>query len=154
MNRRQLRQRLDRAWLGFEESYAGLADDRLLEPGVTGEWSVRDIIAHVTTWEEEALTHLPVIMAGGRPPQYSVRYGGIDAFNGVMTERTRGLSLLQVRARQERTHGQLVEFIHRVPESQFKEETRFRRRLRWDTYGHYPKHAASIWAWRELRSTR
>ena len=154
MNRRQLRQRPDRAWLGFEESYAGLADDRLLETGVRGEWSVRDIIAHVTKWEEEVLTHIPILMAGGRPPQYSVRYGGINAFNVVMTERTRGLSILQVRARQERTHGKIAEFIDSVPKSQFKEETRFRRRLRWDNYGHYPKHAAAIWAWRELRSTR
>ena len=156
MNRRQLRQRLDPAWLGFDELYAGLADDRLLETetGVTGEWSVRDIIAHVTKWQEEALTHIPILMAGGRPPQYSVRYGGINAFNVVMTQRTRGLSLSQVRARQERTHGKIAEFIDSVPKSQFKEETRFRRRLRWDTYGHYPKHTAAIWAWRELRSTR
>ena len=33
-------------------------DGELLEPGVTGAWSVRDIIAHVTTRDEEALGHL------------------------------------------------------------------------------------------------
>ena len=32
------------------------------EQGVTGSWSVKDIIAHVTTWEEEALKHLPLIL--------------------------------------------------------------------------------------------
>lgn len=45
-----------------------------------------DIIAHVTWWEEEALTHLPLVLRGGRPPRYSVTYGGIDAFNATMTD--------------------------------------------------------------------
>jgi len=78
----KLLKRLDTAWMAFKESYAGFTDTQLLEPGVTGDWSVRDIIAHVTTWEEEALTHLPLIIAGGRPPRYSTSYGGIDAFKG------------------------------------------------------------------------
>ena len=61
MDRSQLRHRIDRAWLQFTQSYAGLEDAQLLEPRVTGEWSIRDIIVHVTTWEEEALQimHLP-----------------------------------------------------------------------------------------------
>ena len=55
MDRGQLLKRLDKAWVAFNESYAGLSDVRLMEPGVTGAWSVRDILAHVTTWEGEAL---------------------------------------------------------------------------------------------------
>ena len=72
MRQRGLLQRLDEAWAAFRESYAGLSDAELLEPGVTGAWSVRDIIAHVTTWEEEALKHLPLVLMGKRPPRYSV----------------------------------------------------------------------------------
>src|SRR5437773_1337186 len=41
-----------------------------MKPGVTGDWSVRDILAHVSTWEEEALTHLPLILEGGTPARY------------------------------------------------------------------------------------
>lgn len=62
--------RLDKAWKDFQESHAGLSDSQLLVPGVTGAWSVRDIIAHVTTWEEEALKHLPLILKSGRSPHY------------------------------------------------------------------------------------
>ena len=68
--------RLDGAWEDLLESYAGLSDSELLVPGVTRDCSVRDIITHVTWWEEEALTHLPRILAGGKPPRYSVSYGG------------------------------------------------------------------------------
>ena len=96
MNTRQLLERLDRAWTEFEASYAGLSEAQLLTPGVQGQWSVRDIIAHVTWWEEEALEHLPLVRDGGRPPRYSVRYGGINAFNALMTERRRHLPLAEV----------------------------------------------------------
>ena len=148
MHRARLLKRLGTAWAAFNESYAGLPDARLLTPGVTGDWSVRDIIAHVTTWEEEALKHLPLVMQGGRPPRYSVQYGGIDAFNARMTEAKRHLSLDEIRAQAAATHARLVDFVERIPEHQFGGDTRGRRRLRLDTYGHYPLHAAAIWQWR------
>ena len=90
MDRPQLLLRVDRAWIGFTDSYAGLSESDVLEPGVTKTWSVKDIIAHVTTWEEEALKHLPAVLEGRRPPRYSVAYGGIDAFNAQMLERIDG----------------------------------------------------------------
>lgn len=151
MDRTRLLGRLDRAWKALEASYAGLTDEELLEPGVTGAWSVRDIIAHVTWWEAEALAHLPVILAGGRPPRYSVTYGGIDAFNARMTERKRALSLAQVLRERDEVHRRLVALIEGAPDDQLTRETRFRRRLRLDTYGHYPKHAEAIRRWRAHR---
>ena len=138
--------------MAFQASYAGLSDSQLTEPGVAGDWSVKDIIAHVSWWEEEALRHLPSIIAGERPPRYSTIYGGIDAFNAMMAEQKRDLSLSDVLRQQVDTHRRLVEFIQSVSEDQFTRETRFRRRLRLDTYGHYPIHTAAIREWRQQRS--
>ena len=123
MNRQQLLNRLDTAWVQFQASYAGLPSARLVEHGVAGDWSVKDIIAHVTWWEEEALRHLPLIIAGG-PPRYSVVYGGIDAFNAMMAERKRDLSLSDVLKQQNDTHERLIDLIRNVPEDQFTRETR------------------------------
>ncbi|HEY0783496.1 MAG TPA: DinB family protein, partial [Thermoanaerobaculia bacterium] len=134
-----------------QDSYAGLSEADLLEPGVTGRWSVRDIVAHVTTWEEEALLHLPLVQAGGRPPRYSTTYGGIDAFNALRTEQKAGLSLAEVLREQAEVHDRLVALIERTPVEFLAGGTRFRHRLRLDTYGHYPKHAAGIRRWREKR---
>src|SRR5438093_9640406 len=146
---RQLLKRLDTAWGAFKESYAGLSDAQLIEPGVTGAWSVRDILAHVTTWEEEALKHLPLILEGGTPPRYSVQHGGIDAFNARMTEQKRSLSLSEVRAQLAATHGRLVDFIQSAPEHQLIGETRFRHPLRLATYSHYPLHPGAMRQWRQ-----
>jgi hypothetical protein len=147
----RLLRRVEMAWAALKESYAGLPDARLMEPGVVGDWSVKDILAHVTTWEEEALQHLPVIIAGGRPPRY-VTFGGIDAFNAHMAEQKREITLADVRRHLDETHGRLLDFIRSAPAGQFTRESRARRRLRLDTYGHYSKHAEAIRDWRQRRS--
>jgi hypothetical protein len=149
VKKQQLLDKLEQAWAAFKQSYAGLTDEQMVEPGVMGDWSVKDILAHVSWWEEEALKYLPQILQGVRPPRYSVLYGGIDAFNAQMTKQRRGLSLTEVLKRLDGTHLRLIEYIRNAPEEQFTSETRFRRRLRLDTYSHYPIHTRAIREWRE-----
>lgn len=141
--------RLALAWGDFNDSFAGLSEERMLQPGVTGDWSVRDILAHVSWWEEETLKHLPEILQGIRLQRYSVLYGGIDAFNALKTEAWRSFTLAEVRARLEATHRRLIEYLQSVPEEHFSSGGRFLRRLRLDTSSHYPIHARLIREWRE-----
>ena len=141
--------KIERAWAFFIESYAGLTSEQMLEPGVTDDWSIKDILAHVTWWEEETLKHLPTIMKGNQPPRYSDLFGGIDAFNAQMTRKKHNLPLSEVLNQLEDTHLSLIKYIQSVPEDQYACETRFRHRLRMDTYSLYPIHAKAIRAWRE-----
>src|SRR2546423_9733804 len=147
MEKQQLLKQLEKAWTAIKESYADLSDSQLTEPGVMGTWSVKDILAHVSTWEEEARRYLPLILTGGRPPRYS-QYGGIDAFNAQMTEQKRGLALSDVVRQLDETHRRLIDYIRGMSEEHFTRETRFRHRLRLDTYSHYPQHARAIREWR------
>jgi hypothetical protein len=151
MRKEQLLEKLERAWGELKQSYSGLPEPQMVEQGMVGEWSVKDVLAHVTTWEEEALKHLPHILAGETPPRYSVTYGGVDAFNALMTDRKRELPLDEVLRQLDDTHAHLVAFVQRAPEELFATETRFRRRIRLDTYGHYPTHAKMIVEWRARR---
>lgn len=145
--RQRLLNRLEATWRDFHDSYQGLTDKQLLQPGVVGKWSVRDLIAHVTTWEEEALKHLPLILNGQRPPRYSVVYGGIDAFNALMTEKKKNLTLAEVVQEKDLVHRRVVKLVESVPEDAIRSGSRFRRRLQLDTYGHYPIHARAIRKW-------
>lgn len=149
MKKQQLLDKIEQAWQAFQESYAGLSDDQMLTPGASGAWSVKDILAHVTIWEEEALKYLPVILDGKPTPRYAVLYGGINAFNDQMIQQKQGLSLDEVRKQLDETHCKLIEYIQTAPEEQFATETRFRRRIRLDTYSHYPVHTQAIQSWRE-----
>ena len=149
VNKKQkLLRRIEKAWSEFRESYAGRSEAELLKPGVTGEWSVRDIIAHVTTWEEETLKHLPGMLQGKKYPRYSVMYGGLNSFNALMTANKKKFSLSEVFQQHEQVHGRLIEFLEKIPEEYLDSRTRFRHRLRMDTYSHYPKHARAIRKWR------
>lgn len=152
MTKAQLLKKLDRAWADFQVSFSGLSADQFVEPGVMGEWSVKDILAHVNTWEEEALKYLPLILQGGQPPRYADLYGGIDAFNARTAEQARSRSLSEVLSHLEATHARLMDYVRNAPEEEIAKETRFRRRLRLDTYSHYPIHAAAIREWRGLRN--
>jgi hypothetical protein len=149
VKKEQVVNKLEQAWAAFNEAYAGLTDEQMVQPGVIEKWSVKDILAHVSWWEGEALKHLPHILLGVRPPRYSVVYGGIDAFNAQMTELKRDLSLAEVRRELAQTHARLIDYLQSVPDEQFTTETRFRRRLRLDTYSHYPLHTRAIWEWRQ-----
>jgi hypothetical protein len=149
--RQQVLNRLHKTWRALEESYAGLSEVEMSEPGVTGSWSVKDIIAHVTTWEEEALKHLPLILMGGKPPRYSVTHGGINAFNAAMTVQKRDFEFAEVLRQRDSVHQRLIELVESIPEDHLSSDARFRRRLRADTYSHYPIHAKAISNWRAAR---
>ncbi|HWQ04788.1 MAG TPA: DinB family protein [Longilinea sp.] len=149
MKRQQVLEKIDTSWNEFVMAYADLSDTQLTQPGVTGDWSVKDLIAHVSWWEEESLKHLPLILKGLPTPRYSVLYGGIDAFNAQMTELKRNTSLSEVLKEAAATHQKLIEYLSSIPDEQFTSETRFRRRLGYDSFKHYPIHTAAILAWRE-----
>lgn len=141
--------KIEAAWSDFNASWAGLTAEQMQKPGVMEAWSVKDLIAHVSWWEEESLNHLPEIIMGIRPQRYSVLYGGLDAFNALMTEKWRPLSLAEVQHKAAATHSQLMSYLESIPEGHFTSKTRFYQRLRWDTFGHYPFHGKAIREWRE-----
>src|SRR5258708_33241143 len=92
MKKQQVLQKLEQGWTALKESCSGLSEAQLTEPGMVGEWSVKDILAHVTPWEEEALKALPLVLTGGRLPRYTP-FGGIDAFNARMAEQKHDMAL-------------------------------------------------------------
>ena len=149
MDKKQFLKKLDQGWAALAASHAGLSEAQLAQPGVTSDWSVKDSLAHVTTWEAEALKYLPLILAGGTPPRYATQYGGINAFNAQLTRQKRGLSLSAVERQLAETHQRLRDFVHSAPDEQFSQETRFRHRLRLETYSHYALHAGLIQDFRQ-----
>ena len=146
MNRDQLIQRVDQRWRDFSDTYQRLPSDALLRAGVVGEWSVKDLISHIAVWEEESLTALSLIADEKWLPRYA-RFGGIDAFNQMKWLQFRDSPLPDVLSRSADTHRRLLDYLATAPEHLITGETRFRRRLRLDTYGHSQEHTRQIIAW-------
>jgi hypothetical protein len=131
---------------GVLRQFVRLADDPTKRHGqLVGErhYRARDMVGGGSAEASAAHDH------GRQATALLCKYGGIDAFNALMTKQKRGLSLLDVLRQQDETHRRLIVYVESAPEELLTRETRFRRRLRLDTYNHYPKHAKAIRAWRE-----
>ena len=147
MNKEGLFRRIEAGWKELQYTLDGLSDEEMSAPGAVGEWSVRDLLAHVATWEEEALKALPIIVQGGKLPRFA-SVGGIDAFNAREQEAKRSLSLERLRVEMTATHQRLLALLDRVPESAYQKEGRFLKRLRLDTYGHWRLHTEDVRRWK------
>jgi hypothetical protein len=62
---------IEQEWANIERICFSLPTDDLVKPGVQGEWSVKDILAHLSAWEKYLLDRLGYVMTG-QPPLYPV----------------------------------------------------------------------------------
>lgn len=75
-----------------------------------GDWSAKDLIGHVASWEERALEQLGDVEAGQRV-RTLVGTGAIDPFNAENVGRKASWSLDRVRRSAAETHAALVDGI-------------------------------------------
>lgn len=65
--REQLLEALESASAEFDEIVQNAGQENLTRPGVIGPWSIKDIIAHLTAWEERILAWADAVRKGGQP---------------------------------------------------------------------------------------
>ena len=53
MDKREFIERVNSERTSWDELLAQVPDDRMPEPGVEGDWSTKDVLAHVTWYERE-----------------------------------------------------------------------------------------------------
>ncbi len=102
---------------------ARLTEDELARPAVIGggDWSAKDLIGHLTSWEEIALDALAEWRRGERPSIEDVfRSDGTDRLNDETIARKAPLPLAGVRAAAEATHLTLVGEIEAMDDSEWK----------------------------------
>jgi hypothetical protein len=93
-----------------------VSDDELTRPGTIGggEWSAKDVLGHLTTWEEAALQALGEWREGRRPTIETEAFAsdeGVDRFNAATVEAKAKLSLAEVRSEAERVLAALTHEI-------------------------------------------
>jgi hypothetical protein len=104
-------ERLDRQ---YQDLLTALVDADWERPGTIGggDWSLRDLVGHIMSWEEIALGAISAAEAN-RPPPWPK--GDIDEINRVMVARQGQLPLDELRQRATRTHAQLMLAISELP---------------------------------------
>jgi len=125
------------AWQGLLDSFAGVPNERLAEPGVAGDWSAKDVLTHVAYWDNEDVAAIERTLKGVPDPE------GVDyeAVNVRVAIERRDWTVARVRDDLLDTHARVVSALRAAPD--FSPET-VRESLK-----HYDDHAAEIRAWRE-----
>jgi Protein of unknown function (DUF1706) len=131
--------------------------ERLTEPGATGHWSVKDIIAHMTSYERWFADRLAERLRGETYTPTAEDTMG-EARNDLFYERDKDLPLADVQEQSRRAFDELMSGV-RANDEAFLIEPQLMpgvpvpvtvwKMLRGDVYDHYPEHVASVAAWLE-----
>ena len=147
----------------WEALVAEAGEARLTEPGVEGNWSLKDIIAHITYFETWAADNVLAFRHGEARPQPEYKGLEIDEENARIYERLRSKSLPQVLQESQDSFRRSIEAVQglrdedlydpkftRVPDADW---TVFDL-VEGDTFEHYNDHSTSVRAWLDRTAGR
>ncbi len=157
MNKDELLDALEDGREQLIEAIDDLSDEALTEPGVVGDWSVKDILAHLNAWEAELIKLLWQARQGQKPTVAQVEDSEIDARNQAYYEQSRQRPLERVLADFEGIRHQTIRRVEAFSNKELTDPARFawlKGRALWeriaeDSYAHDAEHATDILAWRK-----
>ena len=114
-------------WAAWQAAIAAVPEERLHEPGASGHWSVKDLIAHITVFERWTIEWLEPALEGN-PPAWSYPDGkeirDIDEENAHYYEQNRERTLEDIQAEAARVHEQMMALLDRIPEDSHSTDIR------------------------------
>lgn len=129
----------------FDEALAAVPPERMTEPGVNGDWTVKDLLAHIAWWDRHLLQRLrtgqePLYAPGDDPREVTV------AANAAIFTEHHDRPLDDVRAEFDAAHRELLAALEALPPEVAADEEMYDT-VGADTFGHYPDHAETLRAW-------
>jgi uncharacterized damage-inducible protein DinB len=138
---------------------AEIGADRMVEPGVEGDWSVKDIVAHVTWHEREMLGILQARALVGS----DLWNLPLDQRNAAIFEQNKNRTLNDVLEESRQISPQLLELAEDLSNEELNDPRRFSGMPEdWspagliadNTFVHYRDHIASIRTWLDRTKSR
>jgi hypothetical protein len=138
------------------EALARRGRSGFMEAGVAGAWSLRDLVAHLTSYDRWFVNAAQAQLRGEPPPTDGTEWMDWDERNAIHHQRTLYLSLDEVMADSHTIYDRLVELVEALPEAFLIEPQHppgvprpfvVWEQLRGNTYEHYRLHAEQVRAW-------
>jgi len=104
----------------LDEILASLSMDEMLQNGVAGEWTVKDLLAHLYEWEQMVLMWLAAGERGEKPavPAEGYKWSQLPALNEVIRQKHLARPLKEVRAMYGASYRQIMEKIETLSEEE------------------------------------
>jgi tripeptide aminopeptidase len=103
----------------LETAADGWTEARAVEPGTLGDWSARDILAHVIGWEKWLVEHLEPTARGEVPdfPESDLGDDDVELLNAQYTAAYRERSWQETLADFRRMRSTVLQFVEAIPEA-------------------------------------
>jgi hypothetical protein len=142
----------------FDSLVTGFSDAQLKRSGVCGEWSVKDIVAHIAVHEQRMLSWMTEKLLGGAPKEYqpyALPDVQLDALNYQIYLDNVGRPWEDVQQDWESAHKKTLDWIRSVDEQTLFDAGKFHLldgeplwvAVAANTYEHCEEHGKDICAW-------
>lgn len=163
----QLLDRIKSARAPLDELIAQLTEEQMLQPGAENKSSVKDLLAHITTWEQHLARRLTAAVKDKSPDVYVIdpdepgESEGIDALNAYIFARNAQLPLQQVLADYHRSPQDVLQAVEALSDYDLFDPQGLaqlfgysaERIIASDTFYHYPEHIQSIHSWMDKQAS-
>jgi len=133
---------------GLLDAVNGLSEEQMSRVWY-GDWSVRDILAHVAGWHREEIAMLERMARGERPVPESADYTDDDVWNARFAAKWRAASAGDVLTELKASEEAYLAAASRLPEERFEEGRTAQRLVQQGCIEHYREHGDEIREWRE-----
>jgi len=143
----------------FLAAIDGFSEEEMTRPGVVGEWSVKDLLVHITRWEAELVKLLWQAAQGVKPTTVHFSRVEVDETNQRWFEESRSRPLALALQDFHSVRKQTIRRVKDLPEKSFSDPDYFpwldgHPLWEWiagDSFEHESEHVEDILRWRESR---
>ena len=145
-------------WTSLVKLINEFTDSQKIVPGIVDDWSIKDLMAHITAWEKLAMDRINTTITGS-PLKYPVISGEqfVDEFNRQVYETNRNVPLDEVQSDFLNTHERFMDQIISLDNQLLSDKLPFdwagnltvQLVISSNTHWHYVEHVESIEKWLE-----
>jgi uncharacterized damage-inducible protein DinB len=116
-------ERLAQAHARLQAAIQELDEETLCAQAVSGEWTVKDLLAHMVSWNQEFRSNIAAIL-GGEHPGYDHTISGADdfsAWNQVWYQQKRDMPLAKILSDVEQDYQEAVVLIENLEPGDYRQ---------------------------------
>ena len=135
---------------GYSELLASVQglDEPAMNKVFYGDWSVKDLLAHISGWHHEMTRSMERMARGEKPTPEGVSYADGDAWNAKFAAAMKPQNAPTVVADLQQFFANYVRAAEAIPADRYGEGKTINRLLETSGSGHYAEHLPSIKAYR------
>jgi nicotinamidase-related amidase len=119
-NKQELLDEAQKEYEALTKQVAGFTPEELVRPGVIGEWSIKDILAHLLEWQRMFMGWYEAGLRGEKPatPAKVYNWSELPALNQDIYERYKDARLDTIRSQLEASHKHLLDVAGSLSEEE------------------------------------